>query len=124
MSYGTTKWRDWVLNEDASFPFYGQALDAGINFFDTANVYASGESEVQLAKALGSRRRDIVVATKVFGRIGEGANEVGLSRLHILRQAEEILKRLNALPPLPTDWQPADPRQRARYRQLQQRQRS
>jgi aryl-alcohol dehydrogenase-like predicted oxidoreductase len=72
-----------------------QAIDGGINFFDTANVYAGGESETQLGKALGSRRLDIIVATKVFARIGNGPNEVGLSRLHILRQVEESLKRLN-----------------------------
>jgi aryl-alcohol dehydrogenase-like predicted oxidoreductase len=73
----------------------GASLDGGINFFDTANVYARGESETQLAKALGARRKDVVIASKVFGRMGDGANEVGLSRLHILRQAEESLKRLN-----------------------------
>lgn len=72
----------------------GQALDAGINFFDTANIYSHGESEKLLGKALGSRRHEAVVATKVFGRLGPGPNEVGLSRLHIMRQVEESLKRL------------------------------
>src|ERR1043165_1257881 len=61
-----------------------RALDAGINFIDTANVYAAGESETMLGKALGSRRSDIVLATKVRGRTGQGANQVGLSRLHII----------------------------------------
>src|SRR5271165_5168644 len=73
----------------------GQSLDAGINFFDTANVYSEGESETQLGKALGARRKDVVVATKVFSRMGPGPNEVGLSRLHIMRQVEESLKRMN-----------------------------
>lgn len=72
----------------------GNSLDAGINFFDTANVYAAGESEIMLGKALGTRRKDVVVASKVFGRMGKGANEVGLSRLHILREAEASLERL------------------------------
>ena len=80
--------------KDAS-ALVGQAIEGGVNFFDTANVYGEGESEVQLGKALGSRRKDVVVATKVFSRVGPGPNEVGLSRLHILRQAEESLKRLN-----------------------------
>ncbi|HTD13731.1 MAG TPA: aldo/keto reductase, partial [Chthoniobacterales bacterium] len=52
MSYGTSKWRDWVLNEDASFPFFGQALDAGINFFDTADIYSNGVSEEVTGRAL------------------------------------------------------------------------
>ncbi|HEV2688682.1 MAG TPA: aldo/keto reductase [Bryobacteraceae bacterium] len=73
----------------------GDSLDAGVNFFDTANVYSSGESETMLAKALGTRRKDVVVASKVFGRMGKGANEVGLSRLHIMQQAEASLKRMN-----------------------------
>src|ERR1035438_6357287 len=71
------------------------SIDAGINFFDTANVYSSGESETMLGKALGSKRKDVVVATKVFGRMGKGANEVGLSRLHILHEAEASLQRMN-----------------------------
>ena len=73
----------------------GDSLDAGVNFFDTANVYSAGESETMLAKALGARRKDVVVASKVFGRMGKGPNEVGLSRLHIMQQAEASLKRMN-----------------------------
>lgn len=73
----------------------GQALDAGVNFFDTADIYAGGESELILGKALAARRQDAVIATKAFGRMGQGANEVGLSRLHLLRAAEASLKRLN-----------------------------
>jgi aryl-alcohol dehydrogenase-like predicted oxidoreductase len=71
------------------------SLDAGINFFDTANVYAAGESETMLGKALGNRRKDVVIASKVFGRMGPGANQVGLSRLHIMREVEASLLRLN-----------------------------
>jgi aryl-alcohol dehydrogenase-like predicted oxidoreductase len=73
----------------------GNSLDAGVNFFDTANVYSAGESETMLAKALGARRKDVVIASKVFGRMGKGANEVGLSRLHIMQQAEQSLQRMN-----------------------------
>ena len=73
----------------------GASLDAGVNFIDTANVYAAGESETMLAKALGARRKDVVIASKVFGRMGKGPNEVGLSRLHILNEAEATLKRMN-----------------------------
>jgi aryl-alcohol dehydrogenase-like predicted oxidoreductase len=73
----------------------GDSIDAGINFFDTANVYSAGESETMLGKALGSKRKDIVVASKVFGRMGKGPNDVGLSRLHIMHEAEASLQRMN-----------------------------
>jgi aryl-alcohol dehydrogenase-like predicted oxidoreductase len=72
-----------------------RALDAGINFVDTADVYAAGESETMLGKALGSRRHEVVLATKVRGRTGPGPNQVGLSRLHILQAVEASLKRLD-----------------------------
>jgi aryl-alcohol dehydrogenase-like predicted oxidoreductase len=72
----------------------GNSLDAGINFFDTANVYSGGESETMLGKALGPRRKDVVVASKVFSRMGPGPNQIGLSRLHILQEAEASLLRL------------------------------
>jgi len=71
-----------------------RSLDAGINFIDTANVYAMGESETLLGKAIAGRRHEIVLATKVRGRMGKGANEVGLSRLHIAQAVEASLKRL------------------------------
>ena len=70
------------------------ALDAGINFIDTANVYSGGESETLLGRALGARRHDVVLATKVRGRMGKGVNQVGLSRLHIKEAVEASLKRL------------------------------
>jgi len=71
-----------------------RSLDAGINFIDTANVYAAGESETLLGKALAGHRHEVVLATKVRGRMGKGANEVGLSRLHIMDAVEASLKRL------------------------------
>jgi len=84
-----------ALKQSDADALVGESIDGGINFFDTANVYAEGESEIQLGKALGAKRQDVVIATKVFGRTGAGPNEVGLSRLHIIRQAETSLKRLN-----------------------------
>ena len=71
-----------------------RALDAGINFFDTANVYSAGRSEEMLGAALGTRRRDVIVATKVRGRMGDGPNEIGLSRVHVMQQCEASLRRL------------------------------
>ena len=71
-----------------------RAIDAGVNFIDTANVYSAGESETMLGKALGSRRHDVVLATKVRGRMGKGPNDVGLSRLHIMQAVEDSLRRL------------------------------
>jgi aryl-alcohol dehydrogenase-like predicted oxidoreductase len=71
-----------------------RAIDGGINFIDTANVYAAGESETLLGHALGARRQDVVLATKVRGRMGKGVNQVGLSRLHITESVEASLKRL------------------------------
>ena len=82
------------LTQENADALIGQTLDAGVNFFDTANVYAMGESETMLGKALGEKRKDVVVATKVFGRMAPGANDVGLSRVHILRAIEDSLKRL------------------------------
>jgi aryl-alcohol dehydrogenase-like predicted oxidoreductase len=76
----------------------GLAFDAGINFFDTADVYAEGDSERILGKALGSRRKDIVLASKVRLRTGPGPNDVGLSRAHIMASVDESLRRLG------TDW--------------------
>jgi len=74
------------------------SLEAGINFFDTANMYSRGESEIMLGKALGNRRKDAVVATKVFFPVGAGINDGGTSRLAIMREVENSLKRLG------TDW--------------------
>jgi aryl-alcohol dehydrogenase-like predicted oxidoreductase len=71
-----------------------RSLDAGINFIDTADVYSAGESETLLGKSLSGRRHEVVLATKVRGRMGKGPNAVGLSRLHIVEAAEASLKRL------------------------------
>ena len=97
MTYGSPKWRDWVLDEEASRPFIRQALDAGINFFDTADVYSLGASEEVLGrtlKTLGARREELVIATKVFNPMGSTANEAGLSRKHIMHAIDASLKRL------------------------------
>jgi aryl-alcohol dehydrogenase-like predicted oxidoreductase len=71
-----------------------RAIDSGVNFIDTADVYSAGESETLLGRALGARRQDVVLATKVRGRMGKGVNQVGLSRLHITAALEGSLKRL------------------------------
>jgi aryl-alcohol dehydrogenase-like predicted oxidoreductase len=83
------------LDQPAVDAIVGRSLDGGINFVDTADVYSAGESEVMLGKALGARRGDVVLATKVRARMGKGANQVGLSRLHIIAAVEASLKRLN-----------------------------
>ena len=71
-----------------------RSLDAGVNFIDTADVYSAGESETLVGRALGARRHDVVLATKVRGRMGKGVNQVGLSRLHIMEALDASLKRL------------------------------
>src|SRR5262245_59886152 len=71
-----------------------RSLDAGINFVDTANVYSNGASETMLGKALAGRRHDVILATKVRGRMGQGVNQVGLSRAHIFDSVDASLKRL------------------------------
>jgi aryl-alcohol dehydrogenase-like predicted oxidoreductase len=82
------------LDQAAVDAIVHRALDAGINFVDTADVYSNGESEVMTGKALAGRRHDVVLATKVRGRMGPGPNQVGLSRLHIIEAVEASLKRL------------------------------
>lgn len=72
----------------------GTALDAGINLVDTADMYGDGECEEMIGRSLGSRRKDVVLTTKVAGRMGPGPNQVGLSRLHVTRSIEESLRRL------------------------------
>src|SRR5215204_6273598 len=69
-------------------------LDAGINLFDTANIYSGGESEEILGEAISGRRDDLLLATKVRMRVGEGPKDTGLSRHHIIRQCEDSLRRL------------------------------
>ena len=87
----------WALDEESSRAFYVQALDAGINFFDTANVYSAGTSEEYLGRALrdlGVDRDGVVIATKVNGPMREGPNSVGLSRKAILAEVDHSLRRL------------------------------
>src|SRR5262245_4599651 len=72
-----------------------RALEAGINFIDTADVYSAGESETMVGKALAGRRHDVVLATKVRGRMSKDPNAVGLSRLHIFDAVEASLRRLD-----------------------------
>jgi aryl-alcohol dehydrogenase (NADP+) len=97
MTYGSPKWRPWVLDEEQSRPFYRRAWEAGINFFDTADMYSLGESEAVLGRALvelNAPREQVVVATKVFNAMGPTANERGLSRKHIRHSIDGSLRRL------------------------------
>ena len=96
MTYGTPKWRDWVLDEEESRPFIQRALESGINFFDTANAYSAGISEEVTGRALRdfARREEVVIATKVYFPYNDKPNQGGLSRLHIMRAAEDSLRRL------------------------------
>ena len=97
MTYGSRKWREWVLEEPESRPLIRQALEAGINFFDTADVYSVGVSEEILGRALkefGPPRDRLVIATKVFGVMGDDLNQRGLSRKHIFHAIDDSLRRL------------------------------
>jgi aryl-alcohol dehydrogenase (NADP+) len=96
MSYGDPNWRDWTLPEDESRPFVKRAVELGINFFDTANVYSLGASEEVTGRLLKefAKRDEVVIATKVHGRMGSGPNQGGLSRKHIMESADASLKRL------------------------------
>jgi aryl-alcohol dehydrogenase-like predicted oxidoreductase len=86
----------WSLNEEQSQPFFRQALDAGINFFDTANVYSTGDSERLLGRFLkaNSKREEVVIATKLNGVMRDGPNGGGLSRKEIFFEIDESLRRL------------------------------
>ena len=96
MSYGTPDWRPWVLDADTSLPFFKKALDSGINFFDTADVYSLGASEEVTGRALlgYARREDVVIASKVFNPMGPGPNDRGLSRKHVMDAIDATLRRL------------------------------
>ena len=98
MTYGSKKWREWVLEEEESRPLVRRAVEAGINFFDTADMYSLGESEVLTGKLLREfqpRREELVIATKVFNPMSEGQNDRGLSRKHIMAGIDASLKRLS-----------------------------
>jgi len=86
------------LGQGEADALVGRALEAGVNFFDTADQYSEGESERILGKALGKRRGEVVIATKVYGAMGPGPNDRGLSRAHVVRAADDSLRRLG------TDW--------------------
>ncbi|OKP65915.1 oxidoreductase [Paenibacillus sp. P3E] len=98
MSFGSVLpgWHQWVLDEDNSRPIIKRALELGINFFDTANVYANGTSEEIIGRALKdyANRDEIVLATKVWGRMHQGPNGSGLSRKAIMSEIDKSLKRL------------------------------
>jgi aryl-alcohol dehydrogenase-like predicted oxidoreductase len=96
---GTMTFGGWevigALTQDEASNLVNVALDAGINFFDTADAYSHGEAEKMLGRALGTRRREVVVASKVRLETGPGPNQVGLSRFHIIEAVEGSLRRLN-----------------------------
>jgi aryl-alcohol dehydrogenase-like predicted oxidoreductase len=97
MTYGSKKWREWVLEEEEARPFIQHALEAGINFFDTADVYSQGVSEEVLGNTLHhlkARREDLVIATKVCNPMSDDPNDRGLSRKHILDSIVASLRRL------------------------------
>ena len=97
MTYGSKRWREWVLEEEEGRPFIRRALELGINFFDTADMYSLGVSEEILGRALkdfGPSRDRVVIATKVFNPMGDDPNQRGLSRKHIRHAIDESLRRL------------------------------
>ena len=96
MTYGSKKWREWVLEEQESRPFIRRALELGINFFDTADMYSVGVSEEIVGRALRdfTSRDRVVIATKVFNAMGDDPNQRGLSRKHIMHAIDDSLRRL------------------------------
>jgi aryl-alcohol dehydrogenase (NADP+) len=97
MTYGAKTWRDWVLTEEEGRPIIRRALEAGITFFDTADVYSQGVSEEILGRALkdfGPSREQVVIATKVHGPMANDPNARGLSRKHIMHAIDASLRRL------------------------------
>src|SRR3954451_6009765 len=97
MTYGSSQWREWVLDEEQSRPFIRQALEAGINYFDTADMYSVGKSEEVLGRALkdfAPGRERVVVATKVYMPMSDDPNDKGLSRKHIMHSIDNSLRRL------------------------------
>ncbi len=96
MTYGAKRWREWVLEEEESRPFIKRALELGINFFDTADMYSVGVSEEIVGRALKdfAQRDRVVIATKVFNAMGDDPNQRGLSRKHIMHAIDDSLRRL------------------------------
>jgi 1-deoxyxylulose-5-phosphate synthase len=96
MTYGSSQWRDWVLDEDDAEPFVVRALELGVNFFDTADTYSAGMSEQVTGRLLArhAEREDVVIATKVYMNWRGRPNRGGLSRKHILAEIDDSLRRL------------------------------
>lgn len=97
MSYGSSTWRPWILDEEPARPFIKRAFELGFNFFDTADMYSAGMSEQVLGRALkdfGPGRDRIVIATKVYMPMSSDPNHKGLSRKHILHSIDDSLRRL------------------------------
>ncbi|MCW6006211.1 aldo/keto reductase [Micromonospora sp. CPCC 205371] len=97
MSYGTSRWRDWVLEPEDAEPVVRRAVEQGVTFFDTADMYSDGVSEEvtgKLLRDLFAHRDDYVLATKVYNPMGDGPNDRGLSRKHILAGIDASLRRL------------------------------
>jgi len=98
MTYGSKQWRPWVLEEEEARPFIRKALELGINYFDTADMYSVGKSEEILGRALkefGSSRDRVIVATKVYNAMSDDPNDKGLSRKHIMHSIDNSLRRLD-----------------------------
>jgi aryl-alcohol dehydrogenase-like predicted oxidoreductase len=97
MTYGSKKWRPWIVEEQDAKPFFRRAIEAGINFFDTADMYSVGVSEEITGRALkemGGPRDSLVIATKVYNAMGKAPNQRGLSRKHIMHAIDDSLRRL------------------------------
>ncbi len=96
MSYGSSQWRDWVLDLDEARPFVKRALELGINFFDTADMYSLGVSEEVTGQLLweSAKRHEVVLATKLFMPMSDDVNDRGLSRKHIMDSVDASLRRL------------------------------
>ena len=97
MTYGSKQWRPWVLEEEEARPFIRKALELGINYFDTADMYSVGKSEEILGRALkdfGPGRDRLVIATKVYMPMSDDPNDRGLSRKHVMHSIDNSLRRL------------------------------
>src|SRR2546427_266765 len=92
MSFGNSE--EWMVEIDKAKPIVKRAIDLGVNFYDTANVYSNGRSEEIVGELLKDHRDDVVIATKVRLKVGEGPNSEGLSRYHIMGKVQKSLKRL------------------------------
>ena len=97
MTYGSKKWREWVMEEDEARPFFRRAVELGVNFFDTADMYSVGVSEEitgRMLKEFGGGRDRAVIATKVFNAMGDDPNQRGLGRKHVMHAIDDSLRRL------------------------------